>query len=575
MTPVEQIKDKLDIVSFIRQYVELKPSGRNFKASCPFHKEKTPSFMIFTESQSWHCFGSCAEGGDIFKFIMKYDNIEFYEALKMLAEKAGIELKKISPIDQKQFGVLYDINASAKDIFRKELGRGARAQEYLKDRGLKKETADEFEIGFAPQNLDELTVNLINMGYDIKDIERAGLNFKTEKGGYIDRFRGRVMFPIYNHFGKVVGFSGRILPELDTGETGKYINSPETSIFNKSKTLYGFHKSKNHIHEQKLAILVEGQMDFLMAWQDGVNNVVATSGTALTEDHLKTLKRQTDELVLCFDSDEAGIKAAERSIDMANNLDFNVKILVLEEFKDPAEAVVKKPGALSNMIKSAKPAMEFYFDRYIVSGLNNSPSDIKRGARAVLAKINDLFSPIDRSHWIKKLANKTGVDEKALLEEMDQIKKPEIAHKNVSSQTAPENKILTRLDRIAERLISISISEESFIPEIKDYYEYLPENYKSVYRYVANSEKSSDIEINNLVHNLFFKSGVDNDDNNKDKSGQEFYGLLKHLKMEFLKNKLTELTKELKEAEITKDEERLSSVRKQFDEVSKMRQTEG
>lgn len=570
MTPVEQIKEKLDIATFIKQYIELKPAGRNFKANCPFHKEKTPSFMVSPERQTWHCFGSCAEGGDIFKFLMKYENIEFYEALKILAEKAGIELKRISPIDQKQFGVLYDINESAKDIFKKELERGTRPQEYLKDRGLKKEMIDEFEIGFAPQNFDELTVNLINLGYDVKDIERAGLNFKNDRGSYIDRFRGRIMFPIYNTFGKVVGFSGRILPELDNGETGKYINSPETPIFNKSKTLYGFHKSKNHIHEQKLALLVEGQMDFLMAWQDGVKNAVATSGTALTEDHLKSLKRQADDLVLCFDNDEAGIKAAERSIDMANNLDLNARVFILSEFKDPAEAVLKNPGTLADLIKSAKPAMEFYFDRYITSGISKSSGELKKGIRAVLAKISNLASPVEKSHWIKELSNRASIDEKALNEEMALLKEPRAEIRTPAEPVQADNKNLTRLELIAERLLNIVMAEEAFIPEMKDSYGYLPEKYQCAYRYLTDNEKFDDPEINHLIEKLSFQSDIGNDD--KEKIGQEFYELLKHLKQEFFKGKKNELSKEIKEAERSKDEEKLSAVLKQFDEISKMLQ---
>ncbi|MCL5004529.1 MAG: toprim domain-containing protein, partial [Patescibacteria group bacterium] len=190
---------------------------------------------------------------------------------------------------------------------------------------------------------------LINSGYAVTDIERAGLNFKSERGGYIDRFRGRIMFPIYNHFGKTIGFSGRILPQYDNGEIGKYINSPETAIFNKSKILYGFHKSKNFIKEKKEAVLVEGQMDFLMAWQDGMKNVAATSGTALTPDHLAVLRRLTDKVIFCFDNDEAGLKAAERSIDLAQNRDLSVRLLILEDYKDPADAVKHKPGILEKL----------------------------------------------------------------------------------------------------------------------------------------------------------------------------------------------------------------------------------
>lgn len=220
-SPIQEIKDRLDIVEFIRSYIPLLPAGKNFKAICPFHKEKTPSFMVSPERQTWHCFGACSEGGDIFKFLMKYENLEFYEALKVLAEKAGVELKKISPAEHKQFGVLYEINESAKVFFQKELERSSEAKNYLKGRGLKDETIKEFELGFSSAGFDNLNHYLIKSGYDIKDIERAGLNYKTKQGSYVDRFRNRIMFPIYNHFGKVVGFSGRILPAFAEASAGK------------------------------------------------------------------------------------------------------------------------------------------------------------------------------------------------------------------------------------------------------------------------------------------------------------------------------------------------------------------
>ncbi len=320
MNSIEEIKERLDIVDFIRSYITLQPAGKNFKALCPFHKEKTPSFIVSPERRTWHCFGACSEGGDIFKFLMKYENLEFYEALKVLADKAGVELKRISPAEQKQFGVLYDINEAAKDFFRKELEKSSDVLNYLAERGLKRETIEEFELGLAPggfytETKDNLARYLINLDYDIKDIDRAGLIFKSEQGNYADRFRGRIMFPIHNHFGKVVGFSGRILPQLEKPEIGKYVNSPETLIFNKSRILYGFHKAKETIRQKQSIILVEGQMDFLMIYQEGIKNAVATSGTALTFDHLRTLRRLTDKIILYFDNDEAGLRAAERSID--------------------------------------------------------------------------------------------------------------------------------------------------------------------------------------------------------------------------------------------------------------------
>ena len=265
MATAQDIKDKIDLLDFLRGYVELRPAGKNFKALCPFHKEKTPSFMVSPDRQSWHCFGACNEGGDVIKFLMKHENIEFFEALKILAEKAGVELGGYAH-DQRQFDALYAINAAAAEFFSDILAReeAAPVLRYLYERGLTDETIKTFRLGLAPTASDGFNRVLTKKGFGITDIERAGLVFKTERGTYWDRFRGRIMFPIANHFGKVVGFTGRILPNPSNPElvegpaVAKYVNSPETPIFQKSKLLYGFYKTKEAIRETKYAVLVAG-----------------------------------------------------------------------------------------------------------------------------------------------------------------------------------------------------------------------------------------------------------------------------------------------------------------------------
>ena len=579
MTPIEQIKDKLDIVDFIKGYIELKPAGKNFKAPCPFHKEKTPSFIVSPDRQTWHCFGSCSEGGDIFKFLMKHENLEFYEALKLLAEKAGVELKKVSPVDQKQFGVLYDINESAKNFFKSELVKNERAKEYLKSRGIKGETAKEFEIGMSPAAFDDLTVYLINQRYDIKDIERAGLNFKSEKGNYIDRFRNRVMFPIYNSFGKVVGFSGRILPEFDNGEMGKYINSPETPIFNKSRILYGFHKSKNAIREKKSALLVEGQMDFLMCWQDGIKNVVAASGTALTVEHLKTLRKSADELIFSFDNDEAGLKAAERSVDLANNADFNVKILMLKDFKDPAEAVLNSSGAVAALVVSAKQVMEFYFDRYL--NMTNDKrqttndkidiGDLKKKIRIILMKIQNLASPVEQIHWLKELANKAKTSESSLIEELARLKIATISRQEEQIiETAVEPR-QTRKELIAERLLTLALIKDSLCGQLKDYFDFLPDGYQMAYNHLIKKEKTNNIQTLNFINIISMRSSLETENLTEDAIIKEFQQLLKELQSEYFKERGNELGLLRKEYE-GKDDKKYNQAMEEFKELKSKHQ---
>jgi len=578
-SPVQEIKEGLDIVDFIRSYIPLTPAGKNLKALCPFHREKTPSFMVSPERQMWHCFGSCGEGGDIFKFLMKYENLEFYEALKILAEKAGVELKKISPAEHKQFGILYDISQSAKDFFKKQLEQSTETLNYLKERGLKKETIEEFELGLAPNKFDDLSRYLTNSGYDIKDVERAGLIFKTERGSYVDRFRERIMFPLYNHFGKVVGFSGRVLPRLEAEkpELGKYINTPETLIFNKSRILYGFHKTKKHILEQKSVVLVEGQMDFLMAYQDGVKNVIATSGTALTFDHLKTIRRLAEQLILCFDNDEAGFNAVERAIDLANANDFNVKILTLQDFKDPAEAAQKSPGALAGLIKETKPAMEFYFERYLKEKVKLELPEFKKKIRIVLAKIKNLASAVERAQWLKELSQRTKIEEKTLAEEMEQLKTLNYAEKNAElrrnsprqSASSLRESACSRRELICQRLISLAILDKDFQERINEHLDYFLEDYSLILKCLREEAKLEDERLNNLLNLISLRSSFESSILDPEKIEKEFQELLHQLRIEYLKEKRQGLTGLVKEAEGTGDETKVASVLKEFNEVSK------
>ncbi|MBI4993815.1 DNA primase [Candidatus Wolfebacteria bacterium] len=579
-SPLQEIKNKLDIAEVVKSYIALTPAGKNFKACCPFHKEKTPSFIVSPDRQTWHCFGACSEGGDIFKFVMKYENLEFYEALKVLAERAGIELRKFSPADQRQFGVLYDINNSAKDFFKLQLKNSKEAIEYLDSRGLNKETLEEFEVGFGPANFDALTLYLIKQGYNVKDVERAGLNFKTERGGYIDRFRNRIMFPIANHFGKVIGFSGRILPKFDNGEMGKYVNSPETPIFNKSKILYGFSKSKSFIREKKEAVLMEGQMDFLMSWQAGIKNIAAISGTALTNDHLAVLKRLTDKLIFCFDSDEAGLKAAERSIDLAKANDFDAKILVIKDYKDPAEAIKENPKAMEKLLKEAKPAMEFYFERYLPKiDKSLGIGDLKNSVKIILTKIKNLASPIERSYWLHELAIKTKIKEEALIDEMDNIKlqsfDDEKAKKaaEIFSRKADNFKMFatdSRIELIAHKLTGMVIIKEKFRQEISAHLDYFPENYSILIKSFMAGEKLEDKNLVELYNFISLKAPLEWENFDEEKIELEFKELIRHLRLEYLRLKRAELLYLIKQAEESGDENEATKILKEFDEISRL-----
>lgn len=457
----ELIKSKIDIVEFLRGYLTLTAAGRNFKALCPFHKEKSPSFMVSPERQSWHCFG-CGLGGDVFTFVMKYENIEFGEALRMLAEKVGIELRHENPAEYRHSGLLYDLNESAKQFFKRALAAAPVAKEYLMSRGLIQETIDTFEIGWAPNEPKALSMQLLNAGSSPQDIVQAGLSIKTERGLMLDRFRGRIMFPIHNHTGKVVGFTGRILPQLDHGDIGKYINSPETPIFQKSKLLYGFWKSKDAIREAKVAVLVEGQMDFLMSWQSGVKNIVASSGTALTVDHLIVLHRLAEEIIVNYDSDEAGAEAAVRAIDLAEANDFSVRVATIEGFKDAADAATADPENIQRTIAAAVPAPEFYFQKYLpVDRAAFATREGLRNLRAVLQKLRSIASPVERDFWFKELSKRTGIAEKTLEEESRKTEGEHIFTPMGTTEEIPKRQV-ARTELLFEELVAIALAKDDF-----------------------------------------------------------------------------------------------------------------
>lgn len=552
VSPVEEIKSRLDIIDFLRQYIPLSPAGKNFKALCPFHKEKTPSFMVSPERQSWHCFG-CGVGGDIFSFLMRYENIDFGDALRVLAEKAGVELKRFAPAEYRFIALLYELNEAAKNFFKEQLALAAEAQEYLKARGLKPETVEEFELGWAPNNSEALTLHLLNRSYRPEDLSQAGLSLKTERGLLMDRFRGRIMFPVHNHFGKVVGFTGRILPRYDDGKSGKYVNTPETAVFSKSKLLYGFWRSKNAIREAREAFLVEGQMDMLMSWQAGVKNVVATSGTALTTDHLRALSRVADRLVVSFDSDPAGWEAGERAVDMAEAYGFQVKVVTWGEFKDPAEAAAKNPAILTAAVGNAKLAPEFYFDKYLPTGrieANIRQPDFLGRLRSVLTKLNAIASPVERSFWLRELSRRVEVKESVLEEEAARLAEAgPPAESEKYEAPKGQSRSFSRRELLSQRLIAAALALEDFAI-LDESLEYLAPGYREILDMVkAGQRRSADLAQDEIL-NLIVLGAEKLDEG-------EIRELKEHLFREYIRERRAELVESIKRAAAAGDEEAL------------------
>lgn len=430
---VQEIKDKLSINEVVGQYVKLERAGRNWRARCPFHKEKTPSFMISPERGSYICFG-CGEKGDIFTFVEKIEHVDFKTALAQLAEKAGVVLKNTysSGTDtaekKEKEEQLRDVCEDATTFFEAELKKRSDVYKYIKDRGVTDETIAAWRIGYAPASWRDLSEYLTQKGHS-KDLQaEAGLVARSNPlaGGkpdnVYDRFRGRIMFPLSDAGGKVIAFSGRFFEKVegqkdDGGEPAKYVNSPETPIFKKSRVLYGFDKAKNFIRKADCALLVEGQFDVILSHQAGLPFAVASSGTAITEEHLGIISRLSKRLILALDGDAAGIRAGLKSALMALRLGFDVKIPVFQGGKDPADLVKENPELLKSAVRNSKTAIEFF-----LSALRPSARDERAYKKLVETQILPLVavlpSKIEQSHFVRIVSQALSVPEDAIYAEV-------------------------------------------------------------------------------------------------------------------------------------------------------------
>ncbi|MDD5495999.1 MAG: DNA primase [Candidatus Omnitrophica bacterium] len=418
---IDQIQARTDIVEVISRYIPLKKAGRNYKAPCPFHNEKTPSFVVSPDKQIYHCFG-CGAGGNVFSFLMRHENIEFPEAVEMLADKAGVVLKRVSPEKKAQASFanqLYAINDSAAQFFQANLANNSAARDYLSSRGIGDETAKKFKIGYAPDSWD-LLINFFkkrNIGDDL--LEKAGLVISNERGGHYDRFRKRVIFPIIDLKDRILGFGGRVLDS----SLPKYMNSPETYIYSKGRNLYGLNFSKEYIKKKKYALIVEGYLDFIIPFQAQTDNMVATLGTALTIDQVKLLKRFTNTVIMVYDPDEAGEAASIRNLDLFISEDVNVYIAELPAGYDP-DGYIRKFGTddFSKLIKASKNLFDYKLDK-VASRFNIRTAHGKAAiAGEMLPTIARINNAVLKSNLVKRLAERLSVDEESIRTELKKVK---------------------------------------------------------------------------------------------------------------------------------------------------------
>lgn len=560
---VEEIKGRLGIFEVVSQYVQLKKAGRNFKGLCPFHGEKTPSFIVSPEKQICHCFG-CNKGGDIFTFIQELEGINFPEALEFLAERAGVKIekqvfKKENKSEKEEFFLTHSLAA---DFFEKQLWEsndGKKVLDYLHRRGLKDATIREFKIGFAPDSYDSLYPLLLKKGIHQSVLIKSGLvsakNLAADQ--VYDKYRARLIFPIFDYLGNICGFGGRT---LKAEQMPKYLNSAENVIYNKSKILYGLSFAKKYIKESDEVILVEGYFDVVLPYQEGVKNIVATSGTALTKEQVKILSRLTKNAVSCFDTDEAGFEATKRAFALLLEQGMNMKTFVFEGAKDPAEFVVKNGGeALKALKDGAVDFMEFYLLKVLKA---NEKRDFS-GKNKILFEVLPFYkrlSSAGRDFYVKFLARELDLSESAILDEISNFDLPVDHPVNASTKSDSSRTKFSFSQTVLAVVLAFPSLFEKF-SEIVDI-EGLDEDCKSIYSQLLNQYNEARLLNGDWNFGADFNTeerqkidvltlyGDDNCSNFSDLAIVEYVRqLVQRIGEEFKKRELKSLQIQIKEAE--------------------------
>ncbi len=468
---LDLIKERLNILDVVSIYIKLDKAGSQFRARCPFHSEKSPSFYVSPTRGSYHCFG-CSEHGDIFGFVMKIEGINFKDALRMLADRAGVSISNFQKEEQSN---LIDILEQSTLFFEHNFSQSDEAKKYLQKRGVTTETIQKFRVGFAPNDWRQLYTKLNKAGYTDEEIVTSGLCIKHEKGLY-DRFRSRVMFPVMNASGKVVAYSGRILP-IPTGSTGvntpvepvghepaKYVNSPETPMYHKSSILFGYNFAKQEIAKQKKVLVVEGQMDVIMCHQAGNTNTVAISGTAFTPEHVSILKRFADTVILALDSDKAGYAAMLKSAALALESDMEVEGIKLDE-KDPADMILHDVKNWKKKVSETKPILTLITE-IILEKENIKPKQIQLLRKDLFPLLRVVKSPLLKETYIKEISKLLDIPENIIKQETENVKaefEMQIANQRKEKKVVAKKDILTIFSRgkIALDILQTQKSEEA------------------------------------------------------------------------------------------------------------------
>jgi DNA primase len=552
MTPriVEQIKERLQIEDIVGEYIKLEKAGKNLKACCPFHNEKTPSFFISQERQSYYCFG-CGAKGDIISFVQHMEALDFVEALKMLASRAGVSLENYHNEKNDDLGPIYKTLEDATSFFEDRLKSEKEAIEYLHNRGLLDETIKTWRVGFAPNDWTAL-LDSLKSHHTTKYILEAGLIKEGEKSGYYDRFRSRIIFPIFDPQGKVIAFSGRIFGN-ESADTAKYLNSPETPVFNKSKTLYGLNFAKQTIRKHNFAILVEGQLDLLLAHQSGYTNTIASSGTALTEMQIEALGKLSKNLVLAYDADSAGFKAAKRAWEIALSKNMDVKIAQLPQGLDPAELIQKDKEEWKKAIKDSRHIIDFIL-QIIISETSDKRKIGMRISEEIMPYLRSINVPIDQSHFVNLISAKTGIKEDILWQEINMK-----GNVNLSQDHQIENIFTLKIPNIEEKISAYYVSYKN--ASRQEQLDFILQNLSEI----LDREEVQRLLESEKEEVLFLAESLDISDARAETEVKE---LLRNLKIKVLVNRRENYKKELLEVEKKGDDEQVGKCLKSIQDIS-------
>jgi len=574
---VGEIKSRIDIADLIGEYITLKRVGSGYQGLCPFHAEKNPSFYVSPQRQSFKCFG-CGAYGDIFTFVMKIDGVEFKEALGMLAQKAGVELKHFDSAQNTIRQRLLQLNEDATRFFEKQLEKskaGKEIQLYLAKRKINPESIKKWRLGYAPEKWRALLDFLQPLGFSKEEVVQAGLAIDNEKKHSVyDRFRGRIIFPINNLSSQVIGFGGRVKPGKEDDQGAKYLNTPTTLLYDKSRVLYGLEKARGKIREEDQVILVEGYTDVIASHQAGFTNTVSVSGTALTPYQAEILKRYTDKVAIAFDMDEAGQSAAQRSIGLLQEKGFLIRVITVAGHLDPAEIIGKSSQNWKKAIEESQSIFDFYFQRAFASYSKEEPEGRKEISAILLPLLARIPNRIEQAHWIQKLAQALKVDEESIVNELTRRGKEET--RSSKGEGAELEKVvpssstqLSRRQKLEERVLAL-ISAQELSPDsitLQQAAFFSPASRKVIRQWKKGKlqqarEKSR--ELDNFLNALALEI-----DQEEIAGEEELEICLAELEQLEIKEKLGKLAQEIEEAENGKKESLLEKLTQEFQKLSR------